>query len=153
MPRRTYSVEPSYPAAAAAVEANAIVTLMITLDISGRVAEVRRLGVAPIASAANAAPPDPQTLSNAFHALVESAADAVRQWQYDAPAEAPLSIRVTFAFFPDGKPRLVAHDGWSLTGRGQILGFGAAGGRGAATPQGVPPPPPPPPPPVLEPAP
>jgi protein TonB len=125
---------------------------MITLDESGRVAEVRRLGVAPIARAGNAATFDPQTLSSAFDALVESAADAVRQWQYDAPAEAPLSIRVTFAFLPTAKPRLVAHDGWSLTGRGQ--GPGAAGGRGGATPRSVPPPPPPPPPPPgLEPAP
>ena len=42
--------------------------------------------------------PDPQTLASAFDALVKSAADAVRQWTYDPPAEAPLSIRVTFAF-------------------------------------------------------
>ena len=42
VPRRTYSVDPSYPAEAAAVEANAMVTLMITLDQAGRVAEIRR---------------------------------------------------------------------------------------------------------------
>src|SRR5262245_37892385 len=38
IPRRTYSVDPVYPAEAAAVEANAMITLMITLDQSGRVA-------------------------------------------------------------------------------------------------------------------
>jgi TonB family protein len=147
VPRRTYSVDPSYPAEAAAVEANAMVTLMITLDQSGRVAEIRRLGVAPIASTrVDTTTPDAQTLASAYDALVRSVADAVRQWTYDPPAESPLSIRVTYAFPFGGKPRLVAHDGWSLSRPGQLIGFGAAGGRGGA-PQSAPPPPPPPPPP------
>jgi protein TonB len=134
VPRRTYSVEPEYPAEAAAVQANAMVTLMITLDQFGRVAEIRTLGVDPIARpAADSPAANPQALRDAFDALVKAAADAVRQWTYDPPAEAPLSIRVSFAFQPNGKPRLVAHDGWSTAYQ--------VGGRG------VPPPPPPPPPP------
>jgi TonB family protein len=149
IPRRTYSVDPVYPAEAAAVDANAMITLMITLDQFGRVAEIRRLGVAPIGSARlNLAPPDPETLSSAYDALVRSAADAVRQWTYDPPAEAPLSIRVTFAFPSNGKPRLVAHDGWSLARPGEFIGFGAIGGRGGAPQFAAPPPPPPPPPPA-----
>jgi protein TonB len=148
IPRRTYSVDPVAPLEATAVEANAMVTLMITLDQFGRVAEIRRLGVAPIASArSSATPPDPQTLTSAYDSLVRSAADAVRQWTYDPPAEAPLSIRVTFAFAGTGKPRLVAHDGWSLASPGQFVGFGVIGGRGGAPGRGAPPPPPPPPPP------
>jgi len=141
VPRRIYSIDPSYPNEAASVDANAMVTLMLTLDQSGRVAEVRRLGVSPIASA-TASPQDPQLLRAAFDALVNAAADAVRQWQYDSPADAPLSIRVTFAFSPNGKPRLVSHDGWSVAYPGQFAGLPAAGGRISA-----PPPPPPPPPP------
>jgi protein TonB len=139
IPRRTYSVDPAYPPEAAGVQANAMVTLMITLDQSGRVAEIRRLGVSPIgrsAAVTPAATPDSQALVSAFDALVRSAADAVRQWTYDPPAEAPLSIRVTFAFFPSGPPRLVAHDGWPLTSPGQT--------------SAAPPPPPPPPPPPSE---
>ncbi len=147
VPRRTYSVDPSYPAEAAAVEANAMVTLMITLDQSGRVAEIRRLGVSPIASTrVDTTMPDAQTLASAYDALVKSVADAVRQWTYDPPTEPPLSIRVTFAFPFGGKPRLVAHDGWSLSRPGQLIGFGAAG-RGSALLSAPPPPPPPPPPP------
>ena len=148
VPRRTYSVDPEYPADAAAVEANAMVTLLITLDQFGRVGEIRRLGVGPIAAAAPLlpAPPDAQALSAGYDSLVRSAADAVRQWTYDPPAEAPLSIRVTFAFPFGGTPRLVAHDGWSLSQPGQLIGFGVAGGRGG-TPRSAPPPPPPPPPP------
>src|SRR4030095_5333595 len=87
-------------------------------------------------------------LASAFDALVRSTADAVRQWTYDPPAEAPLSIRVTFAFPLSGKPRLVAHDGWSLMSPGQVVGFDAPGGRGGARSSGPPPPPPPPPPPA-----
>jgi protein TonB len=142
LPRRTYSVDPQYPGEAAAVDANAMVTLMITLDQSGRVAEVRRLGVAPIAPPTAPPQSDPQMVA-ALNALVASAADAVRQWQYDPPAEPPISIRVTFAFSPSIAPRLVAHNGWSLTEPGVV------GGRGGG-PQLVgaaPPPPPPPPPP------
>jgi TonB family protein len=146
VPRRTYSVDPVYPSEAAAVGANAMVTLMITLDEWGRVAELRRLGVVPIARSTDASAIDPQTLSAAFDALVESAADALRQWQYDAPADAPLSIRVTYAFASTVNPRLVAHDGWSRAATGQLLGFGAPGGHGG-TAQSAPPPPPPPPPP------
>ena len=147
VPRRTYSVDPAYPAEAAAVDASAMVTLMITLDQFGRVAEVRRLGVAPLASAtANPTALDPEALRAAFDALVTSAADAVRQWTYDAPAEAPLSIRVSLAFAPNGKPRLVAHDGWSLASPGQLVGLRAPGRRGGAPPLDAPPPPPPPPP-------
>ena len=148
VPRRTYSVDPIYPAEAAAIDAHAMVTLMITLDQFGRVAEIRRLGVAPLAGAtANSAAIDPRALRGAFDALVTSAADAVRQWTYDSPAEAPLSIRVSLAFAPDAKPRLVAHDGWSLASPGQLIGLRAPGGRGSASQFGAPPPPPPPPPP------
>jgi TonB family protein len=138
VPRRTYSVDPDYPADAAAVEANAMVTLMITIDQYGRVAEVRRLGVVPIApSAEPTATASPQALRDAFDSLVKAAADAVRQWTYDPPAEAPLSIRVSFAFPSSQKPRLVAHDGWPVTSPGRAAGF-------------VPPPPPPPPPPTTQ---
>jgi TonB family protein len=149
IPRRSYSVDPVYPAEAAALDANAMVTLMITLDQFGRVGEIRRLGVARFSSErASATAPDAPELANAFDALVRSTADAVRQWTYDPPAEAPVSIRVTFAFPFGGKPRLVAHDGWSLASPGQYVPFGVAGGRGRGTaPQAAAPPPPPPPPP------
>jgi TonB family protein len=137
IPRRTYSLDPVSPPEAAAIDADAMVTLMVTLDQFGRVAEIRRLRVARFSSArASATAPDAPELTSAFDALVRSAADAVRQWTYDPPAEAPLSIRVTFVFPFSGKPRLVAHDGWSSASPTYPAGF-------------VPPPPPPPPPPPL----
>ena len=146
VPRRTFSVDPVYPPEAEAVGANAMVTLMITLDASGQVAEVRRLGVAPIAAPA-AGPVDRQAMLAALDALVRSAADAVRQWQYESPADPPISIRVSFAFSSSGVPRLVAHDGWSVGNArpfGVIGGPAAVGGRsGAPLAGGAPPPPPP----------
>ena len=133
IPRRTYSVDPVFPLEAAAIDADAIVTLMVTLDQFGRVAEIRRLAVGRFSNARpSATAPDAPELASAFDALVSSVADAVRQWTYDPPAEAPLSIRVTFAFPLNGKPRLIAHDGWS--------------GASPTYPGGFVPPPPPPPP-------
>ena len=83
LPRRTYSVDPIYPAEAAAVDADAMVTLMITLDQFGRVAEIRRLSVARFSGLrASASAPDAPALASALDALVRSTADAVRQWTY-----------------------------------------------------------------------
>jgi TonB family protein len=152
VPRRIYSIDPAYPIEAASVEANALVTVMITLDQSGRVAEVRRLGVAPIANPTpNPNAPDAESLSRAYDALVQAAADAVHQWQYDAPANAPLSIRVTLAFPSTGSPRLVAHDGWFLAPPGQNVGLRAGSGPGGTSGSSASPPPPPPPPPPSDP--
>ena len=151
VPRRTYSVDPTYPAEAASVDTQAMVTLMITLDQFGRVAEIRRLGAEPIGRSATVKPtvPDPQMLSSALDALVRSAADAVGQWTYDPPAEAPVSIRVMFAFLSDGAPRLMAHDGWSIASPGQFVGLRVdRGGTGDRQSAAAPPPPPPPPPPA-----
>jgi TonB family protein len=145
LPRRTYSVDPIYPAEAGAVDANAMVTLMITVDQFGRVAEIRRLSVARFSSERASATADAQVPASAFDALVRSAADAVRQWTYDAPAESPISIRVTIAFPFNGTPRLVAHDGWSMSG--PFVAFSVVGGRGRGALAAAPPPPPPPPPP------
>ena len=39
IPRRIFSVPPAYPAEARAVDASALVTMRVTLDASGRIAE------------------------------------------------------------------------------------------------------------------
>jgi TonB family protein len=159
IPRRTYSVDPEYPRQAAAVEANAMVTLLMTIDGNGRVAEVRRIGISPVSPASGSAARDPQALRAAFEAMTQSAAEAVRQWIYEPPAEPPLSIRVTFAFASNGSTRLAAHDGWSVAYPGQFAASGASRERAGAAGGPVqplntaPPPPPPPPPPPQEPPP
>jgi TonB family protein len=124
IPRRTYSVAPKNPGAAN--PGPAAVTLRITINALGRVGEARLASAQP---AENAQP------SNVF---VKAALDAVRQWVYDPPADAPISFNVTFLFAPNSDPRLVAH-GTPLPEPGSAA---AAGGIRI-----VPPPPPPPAPP------
>jgi TonB family protein len=124
IPRRTYSVVPKNPGAAN--PGPAAVTLRITINALGRVGEARLLGAQPVE---NAQP------SNVF---VKAALDAVRQWVYDPPADAPIAFNVTLLFAPGSDARLVAH--------GPSLPEGVNGGPGDVV-RIVPPPPPPPAPP------
>ena len=134
IPRRTYSVAPKNPDAADA--GIVVVTLRVTLNGVGRVAEVRSNGqgsarmswsVGPDGRGRGAAAGGfvgaPAPASEAF---VKAATDAVRQWLYDPPADAPISFDVAFEFAPGAETRLISH-----------------GGPGAI--RFMPPPPPPPP--------
>ena len=159
LPRRVYSVDPRYPVEAAGVVQRATVTLMITVDALGRVAEVRNVGsmvsepqtIASIDSAGRmtirsplGTPPGSDGPVVVFQqldvldvtlglqvadALVESAARAVRLWQFDAPADPPIAIRVSFTFEPD-EVRLSSYTAASGAPRVQ-LGGGAQSGADA----------------------
>lgn len=102
IPRRSLFVAPLYPAEAGAIEARAMVTLRVTLDESGRVAEIRRVNN-PIVTAGAGAAPNPAALQAAGEALVRSAAIALQQWLYDAPANGPISFNVSFMFRADSE--------------------------------------------------
>ena len=153
IPRRTYSVTPQYPGDGD--QGAVIVTLRVTVNGLGRVAEVRSMsgviggrvgGVARGAEPGGRAARAPGAFNEAF---AKAATDAVRQWIYDPPAEAPISFDVTLAFTPGTETRLVAHGGPVSTG-GRTGGFGVVGGVVGGVPGGpatAPPPPPPPPPP------
>jgi TonB family protein len=166
IPRRTYSVMPQYPGGAD--QGAVILTLRVTINGLGRVAEVRSMsgviggrvgGVARGAEPAGRATRGPGAFNDAF---AKAANDAVRQWIYEPPAEAPISFDVTLAFAPGSETRLVAHGGpvGGSTGGRNGSGFGVVGGVVGGVPGGVvggvpggvpagaaPPPPPPPPPP------
>jgi protein TonB len=117
IPRRTYSVMPRTPAEPGPIPL--AVTLRITINSLGRVGEVR---VWP--------PKNPPALD----AFVRAATDAVRQWVYDPPAEAPVSFNVTFVFAAGSEPRVVAY-GTPVETDGGSVGF---------APPAPPPPPAPP---------
>jgi TonB family protein len=102
IPRRTFFIAPAYPAEARSLEAFSSVTLRVTLDQSGRVAEIRRMNN-PFVNVAPGAPSDPIALQTAGEAMIRSAAAAVSQWQYDAPASGPISFNVSFGFRPQGE--------------------------------------------------
>jgi protein TonB len=105
VPRRTGSVVPVYPPEASAIDATAMVTFRVTLDESGRVAEIRQMNNPVVATPAGA-PRNPAAISAAAAALERSAAAALRQWTYDAPAKGPITFSVSFSFRPGAEPMM-----------------------------------------------
>jgi TonB family protein len=105
IPRRTLFVAPSYPDAAAVVQTRLVVPLRVTVDESGYVAEVRRLG-APLLAAWRHPLLQDDSMSSVFEALVAASTDAVRQWRYDAPKDGPITFDLTIGFAPETEPRV-----------------------------------------------
>ena len=102
IPRRTRLVRPPYPPEAAAVGARASVTLRVTLDHLGTVREARTIGTPILGAMAPATPTDQRAFRAGLLALVQSAKDAVGQWLYDPPADAPIAFDVVIGFTSEG---------------------------------------------------
>lgn len=118
IPRRIAEVPAQFPVEAELIGARGSVTLMVTLDDVGRVAEARRIGLRvstrePQASIAFSTPNAGEEkfvvnndldfsnkLRAAAGAFETAAMQAVEQWRYDAPAAAPISLVVSFTFSP-----------------------------------------------------
>ncbi len=84
-PRRTYSVDAEWPAAARAENRSAGFRMHLVVDANGSVAEARV--VAPMAySGAN------RPVDAIGAALRRAAVDAVRQWHFEPPTVAPMLI-------------------------------------------------------------
>ena len=98
IPRRIHYVAPRYPPEAAAVGASGRISLIVVLDQYGRVAEVRRPVNLPIIGFSPASLPDAAGVTAATEALLRAVADAVRQWQYEAPASGPIAFTAIFNF-------------------------------------------------------
>jgi len=113
IPRRSFSVSPAYPAEAAAVDGAGAVSLVVTIDETGRVVEIRKARdpfvIRPQSHLAsvnsrNARFVSFTTPSNSAEAravgeaLMRESAAALRRWRYDPPANAPLAFTVTFSF-------------------------------------------------------
>jgi TonB family protein len=109
---------PTRPTDAELAGARAVVTLRLTLDDFGSVAEIRSACCGLIAVGNSLGPGD---------AFITATVEAVSQWRYEPPADPPISFDVTIAFGPAAEPSLVMHGGLVLR------------------PAGPPPPPPPPP--------
>jgi TonB family protein len=107
IPRRSLYFEPRYPLEASRLDARGTVSLRITLDDLGRVAEVRTTGV-PVLGAVTAGSGDEAAALAAIGALVESARHSVWLWLYDAPANPPIAFDVAISFGP-AKPEIVFH--------------------------------------------
>jgi hypothetical protein len=105
IPRRTIFVAPRYPDSAALVEARVVVALRVTIDESGYVAEVRRIG-APLLGAWSHPLLRDDAMSSVFDEVVAASTDAVRLWRYDTPNDGPISFDVSISFAPDMEPRI-----------------------------------------------
>jgi TonB family protein len=140
IPRRLYSVLPQYPGGETV---DSVVVLRVTLNALGRVGEVRATALMSGVSVrdgrvfanAIATADTGVSLSNPF---AKAGLDAVRQWVYEPPADAPVSFDVALLFARGSETREIAHGTPPLVERSRDTA-----GRGV-----VPPPPPPPPPPA-----
>lgn len=130
IPRRLTSEKMLYPAEAALVEARGEITLKITLDEFGRIAEARAIhfGItSPVMELSSASmtvgtedlrdrfkgailrAPGMRTagktapMLEVYDAIARAATDAVTQWRYDPPFKAPISFPVTLSFGPVSK--------------------------------------------------
>ena len=142
IPRRTFSVTPQNPSdnTTGAVA----VGLRLVIDGQGRVAEVRSVGgarggrdFALLAERQPRGTATPQSVAPPNASFVKAAMDAVRQWQYDPPADGPVAFDVTFAFAEGSEPRLLSH-GDSRP----YLAIPTSAFLGASAPNGFAPPPP-----------
>ena len=105
IPKRVYFVMPTRPADIGLAAGRAVVTLRLTLDGAGSVAEIRS-GLGGLVAVGNGL-----AASDAF---IEATADAVKQWRYEPPVDPPISFDVRIAFAPDGTSSLVMHGGMAL---------------------------------------
>ena len=134
VPRRTNYEPTSYPADAQPTGARGSVTVMITLDETGRVAEARvsrtsltlqdpavsmELTEASASDEAKFIINQSVEQSNAVRAVARSFRDAalqsVQQWRYDPPASAPIAFPVTVNFAPPVAPGAAQQETTSRT--------------------------------------
>ena len=76
--------------------------LQVTLDTSGRVAEIRRVAE-PLVQLANGVPLNEPTRLAIGSAMLKSAAASVSQWTYEPP-RAPITFFVAFTFYSNADP-------------------------------------------------
>jgi protein TonB len=138
IPRRLYAGPLEYPAEYAAFGYWAAINLGVVIDGSGTPTTVE-VGSSALSDAAAGSPqePDRRIVTDAFRT---AAVDAVKQWRYDAPVQAPLMFWVEVRFRPGSAVSVsqspLSRGVWATRNE---AGFGV----------GAPPPPPPPPPPGL----
>src|SRR5215207_3639692 len=99
--RATSAMLPAAPDAARALKADATIVFQLTVDASGKVAEIRnsanRLGIPKAAGA------DEATQRAVYRAFIDAAAGAVRRWEYQRPARAPVTFPVALTFKSEGE--------------------------------------------------
>jgi TonB family protein len=115
LPRRLVYVAPAYPSDAAAVSARGSAVVAVTIDASGHVTECR---VTSSTAFVDVVPkPTGEYLAALGNSFGNAAIEAIRQWQYEPRADAPLTFAVTLTFAPDA---------WDETEAAKALKVGGA---------------------------
>lgn len=99
IPRRVQHESPQYPPEAASENAWVSITLRLTIDASGSVAEARvtesRLRLGDGVTSLN-----DERSQHVYDAVVSAAVNAIADWRYEAPVNAPISLDTTLFFAP-----------------------------------------------------
>jgi TonB family protein len=97
LPRRKSAEPASYPWELRRTGAKAALIVQVTVDGSGRVAEIRR-AQGPLLQAAVGSPADVAAERVAADAVLRSVAAALNRWRFDEPAAGPLTFQLSFGF-------------------------------------------------------
>ena len=119
IPKRTASAQPVTPPEFRPPATRGTVRLQVTLNSEGRIGEIRGLGD-PLVQFGPGPAVDEKTRRTMNDAIVRSAAEALRHWAYEAPAE-PITFHVVFTYYVAPEPTAVQQDPSplaSVTGRG-----------------------------------
>lgn len=96
LPRRKSVAPADYPWELRRIGAKAALIVQVTLDRSGRVAEIRR-AQGPLLQAAIGSPSDAAAERVAADAVLRSVATALNSWRFDEPAS-PITFQLSFGF-------------------------------------------------------
>jgi protein TonB len=99
IPRRTFAVIASYPPEGLGFGASGRADFLVTVDGTGRIAEIRKL-TDPIPISASRTPANPGVLYAAGDAFIREAAAALRRWTFERPANGPIRFFIEFSFKP-----------------------------------------------------
>jgi len=97
LPRRRSGEAADYPWELRRIGAKAALIVQVTLDKSGRVAEIRR-AQGPLLQPAIGSPTDVAAERAAADAVLRSVAAALNRWRFDEPAGGPVTFQLSFGF-------------------------------------------------------
>ena len=97
LPRRKSAEPADYPWELRRIGAKAALIVQVTVDGSGRVAEIRR-AQGPLLQPAIGSPNDVAAQRVAADAVLRSVAAALNRWRFDEPSGGPITFQLSFGF-------------------------------------------------------
>ena len=97
LPKRKSVEVPEYPWQLRRIGARAALIVQVTVDVSGRVVELRR-SQGPLLQPAIGSPTDDAAEKAAADAVMRSAATALSDWRFDRPEMGPITFQISIGF-------------------------------------------------------